>query len=500
MAFGLTPAGFIPYTLADRKAWWENKLRAIFGASVRMTPETVFGQWIAALSEADEEIYLNIERYYATRDPNQAFGVILDALMARNGLQRFSATRSVVKGVALIGDEGTLVSAGHVFSVIDSPETRFATQFSVQLGAGADEAQYFAFSAVPTSGEWVVGMDGGAATLLWNETADSIKAKLQTITSIREVTVSGNFSGGFIVKFTGPSGKVPRNLFTVNSSLVTTPYAEVGVSVSRITAGAFQATVDCEAVVAGSSYNANAWTLRKIDTTGTTGLKFIDNPSSAIVGKDAESDAEAKERRSQTLSAFGSSTVEAIRSAVESVSTEIAYCRVFENENDVVVNTWKPHSVAIYVHQDGGKEDHDMAIATAIFKKKGAGIGTNGPVERTVYDSKGYPHVIRFYRAIGVPVWIEISLATDSNFPEGGEDAIKDILVANGNKLGAGKSVIVHPTLESWIAGVSGITDLTVRIGRAANPTTDNNLIISDGTNGLVEFSMWDATRITVNK
>lgn len=497
MTFGLTKDGFIPYTLADSKAWWESKFRALFGDSVNLRPESVFGQVISAAAERDELIWSQIERYYTTRNPNNAFGVILDNLCARNGIFRFPATKSKVV-VSLVGDVGTVVPSGTIFSVLNNPLSKFASDYSVTLSAGTDEIQSIIFSAVPTSGTWTIDMDGSSVELAWNETSDTLKSKLQSINTIREVTVSGNFAGGFIVQFSGASGKAPRNLMDAQSSLFTTPYAAVGISVVRVSAGTYQGTVECSATNAGSSYTANAWTLRNIESS-VTGLSFIDNPLDAVIGDDVESDVELRERRAQTLAKNGSATTEAIMSAIEAVSSDIEYCRVFENETDVVVNGWDPHSVAAYVHQKGSVNDYDDQIAQAIYSKKSAGIKTMGTVERFVADSKGYKRAIRFYRAIEVLIYIEIDLVLNSSFPDGGIETLKANIAKNGNELGVANSVVVHPTVESWIAGIPGILDLAIRIGRTQNPTSDANIVIGDGTNGLVEFSSWDTSRIIIN-
>lgn len=123
-------------------------------------------------------------------------------------------------------------------------------------------------------------------------------------------------------------------------------------------------------------------------------------------------------------------------------------------------------------------------------------------VTTQIKDSCGISHNIQHTRPNEVAISLILdNFATTSDYPVNGDDEVKAYIVAWGNALGVGIDIIVYPQLIAQIANVIGITDFDVKIGKKADgtPTTDNNVLISDGTSTHPEFSSWSTTDITIN-
>ncbi len=264
------------------------------------------------------------------------------------------------------------------------------------------------------------------------------------------------------------------------------------------------ATVDCTCRETGP-IDVDAGTLTQIDTP-ISGLSSVINPSAAIPGQDLETDAELRLRRNNTLQISHSGPAAAIRSAIltlneDASKVQIEHVSVFENYTMSVDARGLPaKSFEVVVYQAGGVTDRDQEIADMItLSAKPAGIEAHGDVSKNVTDSQGFTHVCKFSRPTIVPIYLELDLTIDSNYPAAGDTAAQEAISDWGNSLGAGADVIVYPQLIAQLSGISGITDVTVRIGRSASPTLDSNITIDDGSSGTVEMSSWSTANITVS-
>ena len=499
--YGLTEDGFIPKPISVIRAEIEASLRGKLGNGINTMPEAVFGQLIDINSEREADIWDKMEVVWKSTSPSSAIGIGLDDVVAINGIKRLEATYSRITEQALIGAVGTIVPAGTQFSVDVNSDSAFVTDAEATLGTGADEIQLISFGAIPTIGNFSLSYQGEISSqITYDATSTQIKEAIESIPSITNVEVTGDFSVGFSVTFSDQDAKQPWELLVVNSnSLQESGGGSVTITITQSQLGEFQAIVTMTAVAKGSSYVAPAKSLIVIDTP-ISGLEYTTNPESAVVGRDLESDEELRIRREQSLGSFGSATTESIKAEIEEISQDIEYTRVYENEEDIVVNTWKPHSVAVYVHQAGGLTDLDQEIAEAIFRKKAGGIATSGDVTKQVTDSENYVRDINFYRATEVDIYLELDLTTIAGlYPADGDNQLAQIITEEGNLLGVGREVVVNPTLMSWISQVQGISNVVVRIGTTANPTSSANIPIGDGSNGVAEFSSWDISRIIIS-
>jgi hypothetical protein len=377
----------------------------------------------------------------------------------------------------------------------------------VTLIAGTDEIQDIDFSATPTGGSFKLNYDGQiTAAIQWNESATEVQTALRNLsnTSATGITVSGSFAAGFTVTFGGDDGKQDQPILVEDSNTLTNGGA-VTITIVETTPGVYQGQVNCTALDTGPTSVAKK-ALSVIDNP-ISGLTRVFNPSVAIVGRDLETDAEARIRRGQRLQISEAGPTAAIDNKIfqlndEIDKTTIEYAHTFENVTLTTDSRGIPgKAFESYVYLAGGATDRDQEIAQAIFDSKPAGIESHGDVSKTVQDSEGLDHTIKFSRPTTVPIYLILDLIVTSEYPSGGDVQVKNLMVEWGGSLGVGQDVIVYPHLIAQLANIPGITDIVVKIGKAASPTLDDNIIIDDGiTPGVdVELSTWSASNITVN-
>jgi len=219
---------------------------------------------------------------------------------------------------------------------------------------------------------------------------------------------------------------------------------------------------------------ANTGTLTVIETP-LVGVDSFVNESDAELGAKILSDADLKLKRNQELQIAGSATIDAIiseLSARENVEAVIVFQNIF---SIVDLDGRPPKSLDIVV-----LGDDEQDLADAIFLVVGGGNETIGDITKTVFDSKGFSHQIKFSRPTEIDVHIELDLTVGSNYPVDGDVQVEAALLAYGNLQKIGQDVVVFgsdPLICSFDQ-IPGISDVVVRIGKAPGPANDNNVVI----------------------
>lgn len=172
---------------------------------------------------------------------------------------------------------------------------------------------------------------------------------------------------------------------------------------------------------------------------------------------DVESDADLRKRFKEAIAGSGSATAEAIRGNVMRVNG-VRGCLVVENKENVAdADGRPPHSFETYAH---ASEMLDSQIAKAIFEKKPLGIKSYGDVAVEVADASGGTQTIYFSRVAETPLYIKVSVATNSYFELDGVEQIKTALIACIESLTNGEDVI-YTSLYKHIFSVAGVKDVT---------------------------------------
>lgn len=507
MALELTDNGLNIQSLAEIKNEIEEALRASFGPQINLQPQSNFGQNVGISSERESLIQELAEDIYNSQYPDGASGSSLDDILSITGLVRLGALSSRITGQALFGTASTVIPQGTQFSVLGDASKVFSTDAEVTLIAGTDEVQTITFSATPTGGSFKINYDGEiTAAILFSEGSTEVQTALRALsnTSATGITVSGSFAAGFTVTFGGDDGKQDQILLAENSNTLTNGGA-VTITVTETAPGVYQGQVNCTALDTGPISVAKK-ALSVIDNP-ISGLTRVFNPAVATIGRDLETDAEAKIRRSQRLQISEAGPTAAIDNKILQLNeiidkTTIEYAHTFENITLVTDARGIPgKAFEAFVYLTGGATDRDQEIAQAIFDSKPAGIEPHGDISKTVQDSEGLDHTIKFSRPTAVPIYLILDLTVTSDYPSDGDTQVENLMVTWGSSLGVGQDVIVYPFLVAQLVAIPGITDIVVKIGTAPAPTLDNNIVIDDGvTPGVdVELSTWTTSNITVN-
>ena len=496
MAFGVTAQGFVRKRLEDIKLEREQDLRDALGENINLLPEEVLGQLVGIGSEREALIWELAEALYNSQYPDDSEGVTLDNVASITGSIRQKPTKSQIAGQLLFGTIGTNIPQGSIVSVTGNSTARFVTLSDVILVAGVDEVQDLTFSATPNAGSFRLGFGGLTTALIpFDDTAADIQTKLEALLSVPtgSIEVTGSFAAGFTFTFQGNGstglGKRDVDILVISDNTLSDG-AAVTPTIVETTKGVAQGTTNMEAETEGST-DAPSNTLDVIESP-VAGWDSTANPLDAEVGQDVESDAEFKIRRREEVAKAGAATPNAIFADVSDVENVSAVVVFFNNLDITDTEGRPPHSVDIVV-QDGDEDE----IATAIFQTVGGGITFVGDITKSVTDSQGIPQEIKFSRPTEVDIYVEVDLVVDSNlFPVDGTDQVEAAILAYGNSLTIGQDVVVYgsdPSLSCSFGEIPGITDYTIRVGKTAGPTTDDNIDIE-----LREVPIFDSSRTTV--
>lgn len=143
-----------------------------------------------------------------------------------------------------------------------------------------------------------------------------------------------------------------------------------------------------------------------------------------IVRTIGETDQELRERRNNGTFTPATSIIESVYANLLSLDG-VDFIRAYQNvtgETDSRGITG--HSVAVVIV--GGT---DSVIAETIFNHIPAGINTYGSTEETITDTQGFAYPVRFTRPTEIPIYVDIEIETDDEFPADGIDQIKQAII-----------------------------------------------------------------------
>ena len=505
--YGLTDNGLVTKDLPTIIQEKEEAIVAQWGPSSNLNPESNFGQNIAIAAERELAIWELIEQIHKSTSPATATGAALDMCLALTGLVRQGATYSRVTDQAFWGDVGVLIPSGTKIKPTDT-DSIYETDTDVTTTSGSDQIQLISFSEAPVSGTWLLTFKGYTTSILTaTSTNTDVRNALIALPSIDDVSVSGSIVSGLYVTFSGDMvAKRINPELAATSSLVGSP-DPVAIDVTISAQGIYQAITTMTAVTIGSATYASQGTL--VEIVNSPGAVTTSNESSAVRGIDRESDAEAYNRRKNSIGLYGKGTVDGIRAAVLDIEGVFS-CLVYENDKIATDAAGRPgKSFETYVAQTaeigGGTPDPivDQLVGEAILRNKGAGMQTFGSAP-AIYalDSAGRTKAVYYSRPVTIDIYLDwVFTVSLTKFPIEGATTIGKAIVEYGNAIGQGIDVIVDPYLMGVLQDIPGILDVITKIGTTPFPTGEDNVIIEDGTTGPVETSVWrpENIRIQVN-
>ena len=246
-------------------------------------------------------------------------------------------------------------------------------------------------------------------------------------------------------------------------------------------------TVSATAVEEGPK-EAPVGTLTQIDTP-IFGWESVTNPSSAVPGRDEETDTELRIRRDVASKKTGIGTVLSIKSALNDIDG-VDMVAVEANNTAATVDGVPPQHIRAVVN--GGT---DPDIAEALWNNVAAGIGYYGNTTEVYTDSEsGDSFTIKFDRPTERLVWIIVNLTKNASYPASGNADMKAALVDwFEENLSLGDDVF-HSRLYTPINTIPGHTVDSLYIGFSDPPTQENDLTIA-----INEVARTELAKITIN-
>lgn len=238
--------------------------------------------------------------------------------------------------------------------------------------------------------------------------------------------------------------------------------------------------------------NAAAGELTVIDTP-VSGWSLATNPTDATPGRDRESTEELRTRRRIELPAQGACNVPTTAAAVVQVDGVRSVVALENTSARVDANGLPPKSFKVIVW-DGVEENASNAdIFEAIYKNKPGGILSFGAIGGTRTDEFGNVHNLAFDRMTQVEITVTISIRIDSD-TYAGDAALKASIVAYGDALKGGATVVTRAIIAKALSTVAGITDAPAcDISCPGVTPGEANIPISVGS-----IAVFDTSRVTV--
>lgn len=223
-------------------------------------------------------------------------------------------------------------------------------------------------------------------------------------------------------------------------------------------------------------------TITKIKTPVLGWLSVINDIEDTSVGRAVETNAELVGRQAISTALPSQSILDGIVGAVANVPGVSAAGNPpalgWENDTETTdANGLPAHSIAIIV--EGGD---DTAIAEAIYNKKTPSVYTYGgddPVEETITDARGLPHVIRFQRPTAKTVLVKLGIKSLGSYDSDTGDGIKAAVAAYIAGLNVGTLIYRTPIYPvAYLPAPLGSTYIITYIQLAFSPAAvgDNDL------------------------
>lgn len=445
------------------------------GDVVDTSDSSILGRLIALDSPSEADLWELGQQIYDAFNPYAATGFALDNLVALSGLERSKATFSTSQAI-FTGNNGTLIPAGQTVGSTTS-NNDFQNRVSVALNPSSATGVGVSPNVVSANTEYRINYASSASTssIVYNSdinpTATDILQGLQTsITQSHPLLTSEIVNGILYIRF---KDEVSSRSWTSSDN--------VGIN---------KVSVISQLIAVNSGpISQEAGTLINIKTP-ILGWDGVYNQLAAVEGSNIETDTELRERFRESKYIRASNILEALYSALISLSS-IEEVQIYENDTDLTNEMGiPPHSFLPIIL--GGI---DSEIAQTIWTRKPLGIASVGNTNSTIYDSQGFPHRIAFQRPAPVDIYITINLSTNSNYPEGGDESIKQALIQYfKNNFGIGDD-IVYSRLYTPINSIPGHQVNSLLIGTDLALLGANNIVI-----GFDEIANLQSNNIVINK
>jgi len=464
---GLSSTGFsvkrLNDIIAELKAKAESEFASLVepGDIVNTSDTSVLGRYIKLFAAPIADLWEAAQDVYSAYDINEATGNALENITLTGGVARKSATASTAELVCY-GDYGTVIP---VDSNVRSSSTGkvFSTASEITLDEGLCVAVQIAPAVVANSTAYsftyqVSGINATPVTV--SITSDSSATESEIVNAII-TEVNTNHDTYLVATLVDSEALIQE----VNQGYTCTFDVGTDWDISKV-----KKSVSATCSETGPNSQA-ADTIQSIQSP-VIGWNTVTNPSAAVEGTNIETDSELRTRYALAKFQDSVNTYEAIYAAILKIDG-VEQVIIYENETDVTNGIGVPaHS--FYPIVLGG---NSIDIAQAIWDNKPAGILSYGSVTESVVDSQNVSHDISFDRPTDLPIYVEINLTTDSNYPADGDAQINQAVYDYINSLKIGEDVIFS-RLYTPINTVAGHYVTSLKVDTVDPPTGTTNVTV----------------------
>jgi uncharacterized phage protein gp47/JayE len=280
---------------------------------------------------------------------------------------------------------------------------------------------------------------------------------------------------------------IDTNRLSIQSTSAFNIIVGTNLSVHQVTKG-----VSGEALVASDEVFEAGTLSYPVTVIGSTS---VTNRQNWVSGRTLETDAQLRNRFKNSVGGQGNATVPAIRARLTALDG-VTSASVEENWTLSTSVTGLP-AKSFEATVKGGS---DVAVATAIWESKPAGIQPYGLNNANITDSEGRTQTIYFTRPVDQYIHVNVlySIYSEEIFPSNGPSMIANAIKNYGDSLGVNEDVIPQRLMAAVYQNVAGISNLVITAGKTASPF--DTPVYSSGVIaiGRKEESIFDLSRIVV--
>lgn len=428
-------------------------IQSSFGGGVDVTTDSLTGVLDSIVVRGESAIWELLQGVYDSTNLMSAEGEMLDNLTLLVGYVRFPATQSF-GDIWFTSSDGVDVPANFRFLSV-SGDIFYAVNDNIISSTNCQNARMFV-SVVEAGTVYNLNIDNNIVSY----TAQAGDTENEILLGIQQDLINyGDVTSEFVRSDDPTQSYLQINKVDTLSNMalssinymyfdhVTTPVAARAVEF-----GAVKATEGTINVAADPS---------------TFAVYTITNPSDFVVGSNAESDYQLRER---LIAAYGRTSQGTFNSVIRAVSSVQAVQAVNVRENSTFATNAEglpPKSYKVIVY--GG---NDYQVASAIWESKPAGIQpwsdflSDQTTRVEIEDYNSQKHTILFTRPDVKYVWANINCTvySEESLTGGAKEIIAETFATTGQALTIGEDVIPKRFIGPMYKAATGLKDVTISV------------------------------------
>lgn len=462
---GVTLEGFQVKRLNEIIAGLKQNAKPIFqdlvkpGDEVDTSDASTIGRLIGLMSLQFDECWQALQEVYNAFDPDVATGAALDNIVEYIGVTRRMGSPTVVRA-SVWGLTGTYLAEGQTIRGDDG--SRFtsteALRFSVNGLIGA---------AIRPN---LVEGEDCAITFITDEGVFTLEHTVGTGEGVEDVITSwqSQFDALALDRVEGYSQE--DKLYIVPTGY----YAYINIpTTSNSTIVEVKKRLTFNSVEEGD-IPAPLGTLTTI-LTPVYGWLSVTNEVSAERGSLYETDDELRERFRVSKALRANNMAESLYAQLIELEDVVAL-RIYENTTDLPDTLGLPaHSYRVVIR--GGT---DTNIGEVIWNNKPHGIATDGTTSVMVRDSQNIERIVKFSRAVEVPVYVKIEIQqTDTTFSNENVEVIREAIVNYINQQTTFGEPVIYTRMFTPANAATGYQINSLEIGKSVATLGTSNLTLN---------------------